>query len=167
MPFSGNSASFLCFLQAFYHFFLILRSSKLKVFCYSHEPKSFSALDFTLLFGFRISFTDLVTRSFSSSSLAGRLLVPWDFTRPALPPWAANQDDFMALDYACISLHEFISCSYPSRGHTGWVFPILFCILFRGFHGLIWLFALRQLGILMAFTRRFVFLFWWFPSPYV
>ena len=51
------------------------------------------------------------------------------------------------------------------RAHM-WFFLIFFCALFRGVRGLVWPFALRRLGGLVAFIRLLgFFLFWWFHSP--
>ena len=65
----------------------------------------------------------------------------------------------MALACAWITLHKFISCPIPCRGHEGSFF--LFIIIFQGLYALLWNFALHRLGILVALAGllfSFVFL---------
>ena len=122
MPFSGISTSFLRFLRELYHYSPILGSSKLKFSCSSSGPQSFLALVFTRLFYFGISFTVLVIRAFRYLPSGGYFLVPWNLTWPAPPPRAVDRVDFVDLDCAYITLHEFILCPVPCRGYTGLVF---------------------------------------------
>ena len=127
---SSTSASLLCFLRALNHSSPILRSSKLKFSCSSSGPQSFLALVFTRLFYFGISFTVSVIRAFRYLPSGGYFLVPWNLTRPAPPPRAVDRVDFVDLDCAYITLHEFILCPGPCRGYTGLVF---FVTSYEGF----------------------------------
>ena len=109
-------------------------SSKLNFSCSSYELESCLSLYVTRLFDFRIYFTALVTREFSSLTLAEQFLVPWNRTWPSPPPRVVNQVNFLALDFSCTALQKFISCPGPWRGPTGrFFFFSVFVASFDGF----------------------------------
>ena len=154
MPVSGTSASLLHSVWAVCQYSLILRVSKLKFSCSSSETESLEALAFKCLLVLRTSFNLLYTRAFRSSPLSGNFLAPWNLTRPAPPPQAVEQVEFMALACSIMILHESMRWPVLCRGQTGefFCFFLFIRILFRGVRGLFWPFALRQLGGLVAFT---------------
>ena len=127
VPFYGTSASLLCNMRVVCHSSPNFRVLKLKCSYSSSKPESLGTLKFLCLFVVRTAFTVLATRAFSSSPSAGRLLSPWNLTRPALLPRAVDKIKFIALACARMNLHEFILWPEPCRGHTG---EFLFLIFF-------------------------------------
>ena len=82
------------------------------------------------LFCFRTSYTILVTRAFSSWPLYGYFLVPWNRKQPFPTPQAVVQVNFLYLDCACITLHEFMPYPDTYWGHTGRVLYLSLNLLF-------------------------------------
>ena len=91
------------------------------------NPESCAAVDFARFFDFRYSFTTLATISFSSWNSYRRFLALRKRTQPDPPPRTVDQFNFVALDCACIHLHQLISCPCPCRGNTGRSLFLFFC----------------------------------------
>ena len=68
----------------------------------------------------------LATRKFISWTQSGHFWAPCNCMRTFLPSQAVDKVNFMDLDCACITLHEFISCQGPCRGHTGRFLSLVF-----------------------------------------
>ena len=97
----------------------ILRFSKLMFSRSTSDPDYWVAVYLARFSCFRTSCTALATRVFRSWYLARQFLAPWNHIWPAPPPLEVDQVNFMSLDWACITIHKFVSCPIPYRGHTG------------------------------------------------